>query len=52
MNLAPHLHLEMLADLYQRADEFDVVHSHLDIWTFPFARMYRHAHRPDDARAS
>ncbi len=40
MNLAPHLHLEMLADLYQRGDEFDVVHSHLDIWTFPFTRMF------------
>jgi glycosyltransferase involved in cell wall biosynthesis len=39
VNLAPHLHLQMLAELYQRADDFDVVHSHLDIWTLPFARL-------------
>jgi glycosyltransferase involved in cell wall biosynthesis len=38
-NLAPHLHLQMMADLYARRDEFDVVHSHLDIWTFPFERF-------------
>ncbi len=37
--LAPHLHLEMLAELYERAGEFDVVHSHLDIWTLPFTRL-------------
>jgi glycosyltransferase involved in cell wall biosynthesis len=40
VNLAPHLHLEMLADLYQRGDEFEVVHSHLDIWTLPFTRLF------------
>ena len=28
----------MLADVYARADEFDVIHSHLDLWTFPFAK--------------
>jgi glycosyltransferase involved in cell wall biosynthesis len=39
VHLAPHLHLEMLAELYGRAGEFDVVHSHLDIWTFPFTRV-------------
>jgi glycosyltransferase involved in cell wall biosynthesis len=39
VNLAPHLHLEMFADVYERADDFDVVHSHLDIWTFPFERF-------------
>jgi glycosyltransferase involved in cell wall biosynthesis len=39
VNLAPHLHLEMFADVYQRSDDFDVVHSHLDIWTFPFTRL-------------
>jgi glycosyltransferase involved in cell wall biosynthesis len=39
VNMAPHLHLQMLADLYARSDEFDVVHSHLDIWTFPFTRL-------------
>jgi len=35
VDLAPHLHLQMLAEIYERADDFDVVHSHLDIWTFP-----------------
>ena len=39
VNLAPHLHLQMLAELYRRADEFDVVHSHVDIWTLPFTRL-------------
>ena len=38
VDLAPHLHLQMLAELYERADDFDVVHSHLDIWTLPFTR--------------
>ena len=37
--LAPHLHLEMLTSLYQRADDFDIVHSHVDIWSLPFARL-------------
>jgi glycosyltransferase involved in cell wall biosynthesis len=40
VNLAPHLHLEMLVELYRRRDEFDVVHSHLDIWNMPFARLF------------
>ena len=34
--IAPHLHLRMLRDVYQRADEFDLIHSHADIWTLPF----------------
>ena len=50
VNLAPHLHLEMFADVYERSDDFDVVHSHLDIWTFPFTRALGRAHSPDDAR--
>jgi glycosyltransferase involved in cell wall biosynthesis len=30
----------MLAELYERAqNDFDIVHSHLDIWTFPFTRL-------------
>ncbi len=41
VNLAPHLHLQMLAELYGRAEEFDVVHSHVDIWTLPFTRLSR-----------
>ena len=39
VDLAPHLHLEMLAELYRRRDEFDLVHSHLDIWTFAFTQL-------------
>ena len=39
VSLAPHLHLAMLADVFRRADEFDVIHSHVDIWGFPFASM-------------
>ena len=36
-HVAPHLHLQMLADVYRRAEEFDLVHSHVDVWTLPFA---------------
>ena len=36
VDLAPHLHLRMLADVFDRAAEFDVIHSHIDIWTLPF----------------
>ena len=38
VDVAPHLHLQMLAEVYGRACEFDVIHSHVDIWTLPFAR--------------
>jgi glycosyltransferase involved in cell wall biosynthesis len=34
-------HLAMLSDIYQRADEFDVIHSHLDYYTLPFTRWTR-----------
>lgn len=37
VEVAPHLHLNMLTEIYQRADEFDIIHSHVDIWTLPFA---------------
>ncbi|HTW87863.1 MAG TPA: glycosyltransferase family 4 protein [Candidatus Binataceae bacterium] len=34
------LHLPMLGDLYAGlAGRFDIVHSHLDFWTFPFAEL-------------
>lgn len=36
VDVAPHLHLRMLTDVYGRADDFDVIHSHTDIWTLPF----------------
>ena len=39
IDVAPHLHLQMLADVCRMADEFDVVHAHTDIWTLPFVRM-------------
>src|SRR5438477_10957818 len=32
------LHLAMLADVYERARDFDVIHSHTDYLTVPFAR--------------
>jgi len=35
----PILHLPMLADLYENAQRFDVIHSHLDYWCFPFTRL-------------
>jgi glycosyltransferase involved in cell wall biosynthesis len=37
LDLAPHIHLRMLADVYDRADDFDIIHSHVDLWTLPFA---------------
>ena len=40
VTLAPHLHLEMLAEVYRRRGDFDVVHSHLDIWNLSFTRLF------------
>jgi glycosyltransferase involved in cell wall biosynthesis len=37
-DVAPHLHLHLLEDVYRRADEFDIIHSHVDVWTLPFTR--------------
>ena len=34
--LAPHLHLRMLTEVFDRASDFDIIHSHVDIWTLPF----------------
>ena len=39
VEIAPHLHLNMLAEIYRSEDRFDIVHSHLDVWTLPFARL-------------
>ena len=36
LDVSPHIHLRLLADLFRR-DDFDVIHSHLDIWTLSFA---------------
>ncbi len=38
VEIAPHLHLRMLADVYQRGGDYDIVHAHTDIWTLPFTR--------------
>ena len=35
----PSLHLPMLADIYENAQQFDILHSHLDYWCFPFTRL-------------
>ncbi len=37
--IGPGLHMPMLADVYENAASFDVIHSHLDYWCFPFARL-------------
>ena len=34
------LQLPMLSDIYEQADNrFDIIHSHVDYWSFPFARL-------------
>jgi glycosyltransferase involved in cell wall biosynthesis len=38
IEVAPHLHLQMLADVYRSSHQFDIVHAHTDIWTLPFIR--------------
>ena len=35
------LHLPMLSEVFDNAERFDVIHCHLDYWSFPFARMVR-----------
>ena len=37
--LGSFLQLPMLSDVYENPDRFDVIHSHIDYWTFPFARL-------------
>ena len=38
-SVAPHLHLEMMAELAACAGDFDVIHSHLDLLALPFTRL-------------
>jgi glycosyltransferase involved in cell wall biosynthesis len=38
-DVAPHLHLRLLEDVYRQAEGFDVVHSHVDVWTLPFTQL-------------
>jgi glycosyltransferase involved in cell wall biosynthesis len=33
------LHFPMLSEVFDHADDFDVIHAHLDYWTFSFARL-------------
>ena len=33
------LQLPMLSEVYENADDFDVIHSHIDHWSFAFARV-------------
>jgi glycosyltransferase involved in cell wall biosynthesis len=37
-HLGPMLHMPMLSDVYGRADDFDIIHSHVDCLSFPLAR--------------
>jgi glycosyltransferase involved in cell wall biosynthesis len=38
-HLAPSFHFPMLSQVYHHADRFDIIHSHLDYWSFPLARL-------------
>lgn len=33
------LHLAMLSQVFENADQFDIIHSHVDHWALPFARL-------------
>jgi len=33
------LQLPMLSDVYEQASNFDLIHSHIDYWSFPLARL-------------
>ena len=33
------LHMPMLSQVFERADEFDIIHCHLDYWTFAFSQL-------------
>jgi glycosyltransferase involved in cell wall biosynthesis len=35
------LHLPMLSQVFEHSTRFDLIHCHLDYWSFPFARMVR-----------
>ena len=39
IDTAPHLHLQMLSEVYRRADEFDLIHAHTDLLTLPFVQL-------------
>ncbi|WP_026369927.1 glycosyltransferase family 4 protein [Kallotenue papyrolyticum] len=39
LEVSPWLHLAMLSDVLRDASAFDVIHSHVDHYTFPFTRL-------------
>lgn len=38
-NISPYLHMAMLSQVLRQADQFDIIHSHVDHWTFPFIEL-------------
>jgi glycosyltransferase involved in cell wall biosynthesis len=34
-------HLAMLSEVFDNAERFDIIHCHLDYWSFPFARLVK-----------
>jgi glycosyltransferase involved in cell wall biosynthesis len=32
-------HMAMLAEVFEHADDFDIIHCHLDYWTFAFSKL-------------
>jgi glycosyltransferase involved in cell wall biosynthesis len=38
-HLASSFHLPMLSQVYDYTDRFDIIHSHLEYWSFPLARL-------------
>jgi glycosyltransferase involved in cell wall biosynthesis len=41
VDVSPWLHLAMLSDVLRCADDFDIIHSHVDHLTFPMTRLVR-----------
>lgn len=37
--LGASLQMQMLSSIYEQAHRFDIIHGHLDYWTFPFSRL-------------
>jgi len=33
------LHFPMLSEVFDHADDFDIIHTHIDYWTFAFSRL-------------
>lgn len=41
LEIAPSIHLKMLAEVTARSTEFDVIHSHVDHLAFPYATLWQ-----------